>query len=109
MKERPEGTKEKILEMLGNWGEPARSRELQVIMDGDRYDECPFKATGFRLVKLSGLGSIILGPDEKCVCTTGSKCLDIDKRDGMRCSLKQLEKLSDEAVMRRAWQSGGDW
>jgi hypothetical protein len=75
----------------------------------EKYKECPFKATGFKLIDLPELPPMIIGADDMCICVEGSHCMDVDKRDGLRCSLKQLKQLSDDAVRRRAWQSGEDW
>ncbi len=75
----------------------------------EKYKECPFKATGFKLIELPELPPIIIGADDMCICVEGDTCMDVDKRDGLRCSLNHLKKLSREAVSRRAWQSGADW
>lgn len=75
----------------------------------DKYDDCPLKDAGLFMVHLSELPAIIIGSDNKCICTKDQRCLDVDKRDGMRCTLDQLKQLSAEAVSRRARQSGDDW
>jgi hypothetical protein len=75
----------------------------------DKYPACPLKAAGFTLLHLSEIGTVAVGADGKCCCTTGQRCLDVDKRDGMRCTAAELKALSSAAVRRRAWQSGEDW
>ncbi|MGH7175124.1 MAG: hypothetical protein ACREGR_02060 [Minisyncoccia bacterium] len=106
--ERPPGAREEILHRLSGWYDPALSREVEVVLNGDRYNECPLKAAGFTLERFSELGAIIIGPDGKCICTYKNGCMNVDKRDGMRCTRQQLEQLNCEAGRRRAWQSGGD-
>ncbi len=72
----------------------------------DRYLECPLATAGFRLQTFSELPPLIIGADGKCICTHASHCMDVDKRDGNRCTLAQLRDLDSQAVRRRAWQSG---
>lgn len=103
---RPQGTEEKIKATLPGWYDPALSRMVSAVMNGDFYDECPLKRAGFTRVHLSELGTIILGPDGKCICTTAARCTNCDKVDGVRCTEKQLEQLNYEAAQRRARQSG---
>lgn len=74
-----------------------------------KYPACPLKAAGFTLVELSDLPPVMIGPDGRCICTTEKRCLNVDKRDGLRCTLAQLQQLNREAINRRAWQSGGDY
>lgn len=76
---------------------------------GDKYDECPFAKTGFKLLDLPELPTVVIGPDGKCVCTKEKRCLNVDRHDGNRCSVDDLRKLSNEASSRRAYQSGNDW
>ncbi len=87
------------------WAEAEYAR----VMAGDHYDECPFKATGFSLQTFDELPPVIIGPDGKCVCTKDDRCLNVDRRDGNRCTLAELRLLNDQARARRAWQSGGDY
>ncbi len=75
-------------------------------MGNDRYDECPLAAAGFRLANFAELPSLIIGPDGKCICTKTVPCLDVDKRDGLRCTLEQLRRLDEVASARRGWQNG---
>lgn len=72
----------------------------------DKYKTCPLKEAGFRLETFSELPPMIIGPDGKCICTESDRCMDVDKRDGMRCTLKELQTLDHVARCRRAWQSG---
>lgn len=72
----------------------------------DKYEVCPFKAAGFRLLCLDELPAIVIGTDGKCVCTEASRCLDVDKRDGLRCTEEQLRQLNRVAMGRRAYQGG---
>ncbi len=101
-------TREDIALMLSGWHESARTREVEAVMAGDRYDDDPLKAAGFRLRRFDSLGTVVLGPDGKCICTKLRRCLNVDRRDGNRCSESDLEKLNDEAYHRRAYQCGGD-
>lgn len=88
------------------WQEPALSREVEAILSGDRFNECPLEDAGFRLEKFSELGTVVIGVDGKCICTVEDRCLNVDKRDGLRCTLAQLRQLNSEAESHRAWQSG---
>jgi hypothetical protein len=79
--------------------------KIEVFFKDDRYPEKPHQ---FKLVKLQELPAFLIGPDGKCDCTSTDNCIDNHKRHKNRCTLKELEKLSSEAVSRRARQSG-DW
>ena len=72
----------------------------------DKYVECPLKKAGLRLLRFVELGTMVIGADDKCICTTESHCRDVDKKDGMRCTVKQLTDLSYAASCRRARQGG---
>ncbi len=100
--ERPSGAREEVLRRLGGWQEPALSREVEAVLNGDRYNECPLEVAGFTLARYDELGTAVIGPDGKCICTFRKGCLDVDKRDGMRCTRQQLEQLNYDAVIRRA-------
>ena len=100
---------EYIKKYLSGWSPEAANREYDRIAAGDHYEECPFKATGFRLIHLRELGSFLIEPDGKCICTKDQRCRNVDRRDGNRCTLEELRKLDEEAQRRRAWQSGSDW
>ncbi len=76
----------------------------------DMYEKCPLTVAGFSLWPFRELGTVVIGSDGRCICTKEGKCINVDKRDGMRCSLAELKQLNNEASRRRAWQSGGeDW
>jgi hypothetical protein len=77
------------------------------VIKTDKYTHCPLKAAGFTLHRFSELGTIVLDKEQKCICTVNKRCMNVDKYDGQRCSLKQLQQLNDEAIRRRAWQTGG--
>ncbi len=79
--------------------------KVEVFYTDDRYKEKPHQ---FKLVRLQELPAFLIGPDGKCDCTSTDNCIDNHKRHKNRCTLKELEKLSSEAVSRRARQSG-DW
>jgi hypothetical protein len=79
--------------------------KIEVFFTDDRYKEKPHQ---FKLVKLQGLPAFLIGPDGKCDCTSTDKCINSHKMHKNRCTLKELEQLSSEAVSRRAWQSGED-
>lgn len=72
-----------------------------------RYLTSPLKTAGLRLEHLSELGAIVIGPDGCCICTRDDRCLNVDKCGPDRCTLEELQKLSLEAIRRRAYQSGG--
>jgi hypothetical protein len=72
----------------------------------DRYEQCPLKAAGLRLVTFSELPTVVIGPDDKCICTEADRCLDVDRKTRDRCTLKELKTLNSQAIFRRAWQSG---
>ncbi len=74
----------------------------------DRYKKCPLTEAGFKLIKLDELPPMIIGADGKCICTADQRCMDVDKRDGQRCTLWELERLSNQASARRSYQSGED-
>lgn len=102
-------TKEEYIKKhLGGWGPEAAEHEYARVMAGNRYEECPLKAAGFRLVSLSDLPTVVIGADGKCICTKDQRCLNVDRHDGERCTLEDLQRLNSEAIRRRAWQSGGD-
>ena len=74
----------------------------------DKYIECPLKVAGFKLEHFTELPSMVIGVDGKCICTVGKRCMDVDKHDEQRCTLEQLRQLDQQAMRRRAWQSGED-
>lgn len=75
----------------------------------DKYEKCPLKEAGMSLETFRELPAMIIGADGKCICTVGDRCIDVDKRDDMRCTLQQLRALNSQASSRRARQSGDDW
>ncbi len=101
-------TKEEYVKKhLGGCSEGFADAEWARVQAGDRLDECPLAAAGLQLVKLSELPAFIIGHDGKCICTKDDRCMNVDRRDGCRCTLEELKRLSSEASRRRAWQSGG--
>lgn len=72
----------------------------------DFYDECSLKAAGLSLYHTQELGTLVIGPDGKCICVKGEQCINTDKRGDQRCTLEELRRLDDWAYSRRAWQSG---
>lgn len=106
--ERSPDAKSVVMASLGGWQEPALSREVDAVLNGDRFNKCPLETTGFTLNHFRELGTVVIGADNKCICTIKDRCLDVDKRDGMRCTRQHLEQLNCEAGRRRAWQSGDD-
>jgi hypothetical protein len=74
--------------------------------NNEKYDECPFYKTGFKMVSFDILPSTIIGPDGRCICTKDKACLNVDKRSGERCTEAELDRLDREAVSRRNYQSG---
>ncbi len=74
----------------------------------DKYETCPLKAAGLSLHTLYELGTVVIGPDGKCICTVGQRCMDVDKKGETRCTLEELKTLNSQAERRRSWQSG-DW
>lgn len=101
-------TKQQIVELLQKQGRSlaAAERESEAIIAGDRFDECPLMAAGFRLEGFVELPTIVIGPDDKCICTKTGRCLNVDRRDGCRCTLTELRLLDSQAISRRARQSG---
>ncbi len=75
----------------------------------DKYETCPLAAAGFKLASFTELPTMVIGPDGKCICTVSDRCLDVDKRDGQRCTMEQLRSLDQQAISRRASQSGDGW
>lgn len=78
---------------------------IEVFFKDDRYPEKPHE---FKLTKLHELPAVLIGPDGKCDCSVNDRCINPHKTHKNRCTLKELEQLSREAIARRAWQSG-DW
>ena len=72
----------------------------------DKYELCPLTAAGLALVTFAELPALVIGPDGKCICAKNQPCMDVDKRDGQRCTLEQLRQLDAAARRRRACQSG---
>jgi hypothetical protein len=85
----------------------ARSNVNSPIHDG--YERCPLTAAGFTLYHFSELGTVVIGPDNRCVCTKESRCRNVDRRDGQRCTVNDLKQLDREASARRGRQSGEDY
>ncbi len=90
------------------WSRDAAEREAVIISKGDRYDDCPLEAAGFRLESFAELPTVVIGPDGKCICTKHNRCRDVDRRDGNRCTLEDLKRLDAQARDRRSWQSGDE-
>lgn len=74
-----------------------------------KFHECPLALAGMRLETFTELPTMIIGLDGRCICTKSSRCIDVDKRDDDRCTLRHLRQLDSEAMSRRARQSGEDW
>lgn len=103
-------TKEEyIKKYLSGWSPEAAGLEYERVMVGDRFDACPLGEMGFRLIHFSELPTVVVGPDDKCICTKDRRCLNVDRRDGNRCTLRELQQLNTDAMNRRARQAGEDF
>lgn len=67
----------------------------------ERYQVTPIP--GYSVATFRELQPMLIGPDKACCCTTQDKCVDVDKRDGKRCTLHHLQVLDRVAMNRRGW------
>lgn len=68
-----------------------------------RYSRIPYR---YKLVHFVELHSMIIDENDRCTCTELSYCPLGKEKNQDRCTLEELRKCDEEAVVRRGIQSG---